>query len=61
MMKTYVSGVKFERIDMDITGPSPKSENGYVYIIVVVDYFTREVNRNVYVAEYWSEKTLKDW
>ena len=28
LMKTYVSGVKFERIAMDIAGPFPKSENG---------------------------------
>ena len=41
LMKTYVSGVKFERIAMDIAGPFPKSENGYVYILVVADYFTK--------------------
>ena len=26
---------------MDIAGPFPKSENGYVYILVVADYFTK--------------------
>ena len=41
LVKTYVSGVKFERIAMDIAGPFPRSENEYVYILVVADYFTK--------------------
>ena len=40
-LKSYGSGEPFERIAMDITGPFPKSENGYVYILVVSDYFSK--------------------
>lgn len=40
-MKTYLSGDRFQRIAADIAGPFPKSENGYLYILVVADYFTK--------------------
>ena len=40
-MKTHLSGVKFERIAVDIAGPFPKSLNGFVYILVIADYFTK--------------------
>ena len=40
-MKTYLSGVKFERIAVDIAGPFPKTNSGFVYILVIADYFTK--------------------
>ena len=40
-MKTYLSGVKFERITVDIAGPFPKTNSGFVYILVIADYFTK--------------------
>ena len=40
-MKTDLSGVKFERIAVDIAGPFPKTDNGFVYILVIADYFTK--------------------
>ena len=38
--KTNLSGVKFERIAVDIAGPFPNWINGFVYILVIADYFT---------------------
>lgn len=40
-MKQYFSGEPFERIAIDITGPFPKSDKGYSYLLVVADYFTK--------------------
>ena len=40
-MKTHLSGVKFERIAVDIAGPFPKTSNGFMYILVISDYFTK--------------------
>lgn len=40
-MKSYLSGERFQRIATDIAGPFTKSENGYLYILVVSDYFTK--------------------
>lgn len=40
-MKTYQSSQRLQRIAADIAGPFPKSENGYLYILVVSDYFTK--------------------
>lgn len=40
-MKTFLSGETFQRIALDLAGPFPKSENGYSYILVVMDYFTK--------------------
>jgi transposase InsO family protein len=34
-------GEAFERIAIDITGPHPKSRQGYVYILTVIDLFTK--------------------
>lgn len=34
-------GVPWERIGVDITGPHPKSRNGYKYILTVTDYFSK--------------------
>jgi len=31
----------WERIGVDITGPHPKSRNGYKYILTISDYFTK--------------------
>lgn len=39
-MKQHFSGEPFERIAIDITGPFPKSDKGYSYL-VVADYFTK--------------------
>lgn len=40
-MKIYFSGVKFERIVIDIVGLFLKINNGFVYILVIVDYFIK--------------------
>ena len=42
-MHTYVVGVPFERIALDITGPLPETEKGNKYVLVISDYFTRWV------------------
>jgi hypothetical protein len=34
-------GMPWERIGIDITGPHPKSRNGYVYMLTLMDYFTK--------------------
>jgi hypothetical protein len=34
-------GMPWERLGIDITGPHPKSSNGFVYILTLVDYFTK--------------------
>ena len=31
----------WERVGVDITGPHPKSRNGYTYILTISDYFTK--------------------
>jgi hypothetical protein len=35
------TGEPFERIGVDITGPHPKSSSGYIYILTLVDYFSK--------------------
>jgi cleavage and polyadenylation specificity factor subunit 1 len=40
-MRTYLSGVKFERLAVDISGSFPKTNNGFVYILVKADHFTK--------------------
>ena len=40
-LKSYVTGGRFERIGTDLAGPFPVSDNGNMYILVVVDYFTK--------------------
>ena len=42
-MKQFQSGVRWERIAIDFVGPLPKTENGNIYLMVVVDYFTKWV------------------
>ena len=63
-MKTHVSGVKFERIGVDIAGPFPKSTNGYVYILVLSDYFTKFMEifplRNI-EAQTVAETMFRGW
>lgn len=36
-----IIGIPFERIDMDLIGPLPKSPWGHEYIMVIMDYATR--------------------
>jgi transposase InsO family protein len=36
-----VTGFPFEKIAIDITGPLPQTQNGYRYILGVIDYFSR--------------------
>lgn len=40
-MKTRLSGVKFETISIDIACPFPNTNNGFVYILVIADNFTK--------------------
>ena len=35
------TGLPFEVISLDLTGPHPKSSNGYLYILTVIDHFTK--------------------
>lgn len=63
-IKSYLSGVKFERIGVDIAGPFPKSMNGFTCIIVISDYFTKFTEifplRNI-DAETVAETLFKGW
>ena len=63
-MKSYLSGIKFERIAIDIAGPFVKSDSGYSYILVVVDYFTKYAEiyplQNM-EAETVAEAVFKGW
>jgi hypothetical protein len=34
-------GMPWERVGIDITGPHPKSRNGFTYILTLTDYFTK--------------------
>ena len=36
-----VVGMPWERLGVDITGPHPKSKNGFTYILTITDYFTK--------------------
>ena len=40
-LQHMLTGEPWERIGVDITGPHPKSRNGYVYILTMVDYFSK--------------------
>lgn len=42
-LQTMVVGEPWERIGVDITGPHPRSSNGHVYILTVIDHFTKWV------------------
>ena len=35
------TGMPFERVGIDITGPHPKSKNGFTYILTMMDYFSK--------------------
>ena len=45
-----IPGMPMERMAVDLMGPLPKTENGNLYIAVVVDYFTKwaEAHRRRY-------------
>ena len=34
-------GMPWKRVGVDITGPHPKSKNGFVCILTLTDYFTK--------------------
>ena len=36
-----VTGNPWERISTDITGPHPRSRNGYIWMLTVIDHFTK--------------------
>ena len=40
-LQAMTVGMPWERIGIDITGPHPKSRNGYVYMLTIMDYFTK--------------------
>jgi hypothetical protein len=35
------TGGPWERVGIDITGPHPKSSKGYIYILTIIDYFSK--------------------
>jgi hypothetical protein len=39
--KVYSVGVPMERLEIDITGPLPKTNKEHKYILVISDYFTK--------------------
>ena len=41
-MKQYNSGAPFERIAMDVAGPFPTSKLGKKYVLVFMDYFSKQ-------------------
>ena len=40
-LEPFVAGMPLERVSLDITGPHPKSKSGKVYILTVLDHFTK--------------------
>ena len=42
-LQPMVSGEPWERLGIDVTGPHPTSANGNVYILTVIDHFTKWV------------------
>ena len=40
-MQTPAVGAPFERISVDITGPFPHSARGHIYMVTVMDHFTK--------------------
>ena len=40
-LQQMVVGAPFERVGIDLTGPHPRSKNGYVYIMTYVDHFSK--------------------
>jgi len=41
LLQCLQTGEPWERIGVDITGPHPRSKDGYIYILTFVDYFTK--------------------
>jgi transposase InsO family protein len=39
--KPFVAGEPWEVVSIDITGPHPRSRRGYIYIVTLVDHFTK--------------------
>jgi len=44
-LRDMTTGAPWERLGVDITGPHPKSFRGHVYILTVMDYFTKWARR----------------
>ena len=42
-MRSYHAGAPMERVHLDILGPLPRTEQGYEYVMVMVDQFTKWV------------------
>ena len=40
-LKPFVAGEPWEVVSVDITGPHPRSRRGYVFILTLVDHFTK--------------------
>ena len=40
-MQPIYTGEPFERVDMDIIGPLPRTTRGHRYILTVVDHFSK--------------------
>jgi transposase InsO family protein len=40
-LRPFLSGEPFETVSIDITGPHPRSRNGFMYILTVQDHFTK--------------------
>ena len=40
-LTSMAEGFPFERIEMDIVGPLPKTTRNNCYMLVVIDYYTR--------------------
>lgn len=57
-MKSYVSGGRFERIEADLAGPLPKSENENVYFLVVAYYFSKYTE--IYPLPNMEAETIAD-
>jgi len=40
-LQQMVVGAPFERVGIDLTGPHPRSQNGFIYILTYVDHFSK--------------------
>jgi hypothetical protein len=40
-LQQMTTGCPWERLGVDVTGPHPKSSRGHVYILTVIDYFSK--------------------
>jgi transposase InsO family protein len=41
VLKPFYSGEPWETVSLDITGPHPRSRRGYVYLLTVMDHFSK--------------------